>query len=136
MYRFFDHTGDIGADLEAPTAELLFADAARALAESISDTSRVEPRIERRIEIEEDGLPMLLYGLLAELLVLFDAERLLLPDVRVEALTERTLRATARGERFDPARHEGRTEIKAVTLHELSVEKADGGWRGRVVFDV
>ena len=38
------------------------------------------------------------------------------------------------GERFDPARHVGRTEVKAVTYHDLLFDPRAG--RARVIVDL
>ena len=135
-YTFFDHTGDIGVDLKADSCEELFADAARALAEAMADTRGVVNRVDREIKADGEDRAEVLNRFLSALLVIFDEERLLLPSVRIERLTERFVHATASGEKYDPRRHEGRTELKAVTWHELRVEKSSIGWEGRVVFDV
>jgi hypothetical protein len=44
--------------------------------------------------------------------------------------------APLRGEVFDPNRHMPRGEIKAVTYHQLAVEKLADEWRARIIFDV
>ena len=46
------------------------------------------------------------------------------------------LSAEVMGEVYDPARHELYREFKAVTYHDLRVEKTGGIWRARVIFDV
>ena len=135
-YTFFDHTGDIGVELAAPTAEGLFATAALAFAEAVSETKNVEPRVTRTIRASGDGWPDLLNRFITELLVIFDEDRLLLPFVAIHELDDRGVVATAGGERYDEARHEGRTELKAVTYHNLQAEKTAEGWRATVVFDV
>ncbi|MEK7469604.1 MAG: archease [Planctomycetota bacterium] len=135
-YVFFDHTGDIGVELSASTAEGLFATAALAFAEAVSDTKNVEPRVTRTIRASGDGWPDLLNRFITELLVIFDEDRLLFPFVAIHELDERSVVATAGGERYDEARHEGRTELKAVTYHGLKAEKTAEGWRATVVFDV
>ena len=40
------------------------------------------------------------------------------------------------GENFDARRHRLLTEIKAVTYHELRVERSEAGWSARIVFDI
>lgn len=136
MFRFFDHTGDIGVEIEAPDLKGVFVEAGRALFEAIADTANVRPVVERTVEISGESVAELLNRFLASLLVTFDEERLLLPHIGILELTATRIRATARGERFDDARHEGRTELKAVTWHELEVGEKDGAWRARIVFDV
>jgi len=37
---------------------------------------------------------------------------------------------------LDAARHHQRADVKAVTLHDFSVEKEDGGWKARVLLDI
>ncbi|RMG32686.1 MAG: archease, partial [Planctomycetota bacterium] len=46
------------------------------------------------------------------------------------------LRATVRGERFDPQRHRPGHEVKAITYHGLKVEQRDGEWLGDVIVDI
>lgn len=135
-YTFFDHTGDIAVELSAPTAEGLFATAALAFAEAVSDTKNVEPRVTREIRATGDDFPDTLNRFITELLVIFDEDRLLLPHVAIHELDEHSVVATASGERYDPERHEGRTELKAVTYHGLKAERCPEGWRATVVFDV
>jgi SHS2 domain-containing protein len=48
----------------------------------------------------------------------------------------RTLHVSMQGESFDPSRHTSRGEIKAVTYHQLTVEKVSQEWRTRIIFDV
>jgi SHS2 domain-containing protein len=44
--------------------------------------------------------------------------------------------ARLRGEAFDPARHQLKQEIKAVTYHQAFVQTTVQGWKGRVILDV
>ena len=45
--------------------------------------------------------------------------------------------ATVRGATFDPARHEFRSELKAVTQHGLRMRSSPGGGlEAEVIFDV
>lgn len=46
------------------------------------------------------------------------------------------LDAMARGERIDPARHNQRADVKAVTLHRFSLQETPAGWEARVVLDI
>ena len=51
-------------------------------------------------------------------------------------MDEESLAAVVRGERLDPARHQIFTEIKAVTFHEMQLERGQKGWEAQIIFDV
>jgi SHS2 domain-containing protein len=42
----------------------------------------------------------------------------------------------AHGEKYDKARHRAGTYIKAVTYHQLSVQRTPEGWKATVYLDV
>jgi SHS2 domain-containing protein len=46
------------------------------------------------------------------------------------------LSAIISGEPYDPARHSIKTEIKAVTFHNLTIKKTKPGYTAEVIFDV
>jgi len=82
---------------------------------------------------------MLLFDFLQELIYFKDAERLLLRtrEVRIDERDQKCfLKAETTGEPLDAARHHQRADVKAVTLHDFSVEKEDGGWKARVLLDI
>ncbi len=135
LFREFEHTGDLGIELEAPTRGELFRRAAVAIAALLVETAGVAEIEDRQIAVEAETDPDLMHDLLTELLALFTVEGFIWRGARVEE-AGRWLRVTLRGEPFDPARHAFRGEIKAVTYHQLTVENSPGGWRSRVIFDV
>ena len=68
---------------------------------------------------------------LSELLYRFSAER----RMYVGFIAQPGAVAAA-WETYDPGRHPLRTELKAVTYHQLEAVRDGDGWRGRVIFDV
>lgn len=94
----------------------------------------------RRVDVAADAWDMLLYRLIEEILFYKDSEQLLLrvshATVTGAAPGRLDLRAELRGEKIDPTRHELSVDVKAVTLHRLSVERSPEGWRATVVLDV
>ena len=92
-----------------------------------------------QIELSNDNIDMLLFDLLQELIFLKDAERLLL-RIREVQIAEKDenyfVKATAEGEPLDAERHHQRADVKAVTLHDFSVERTEGGWKARVLLDI
>lgn len=73
---------------------------------------------------------------LTELLLLHETDAFLAREIRAHPVGDppTALVASVTGERFDPARHESRTEVKAVTLHDLRIDFARG--RARVIVDI
>jgi len=135
-YNTFDHTADLGLVIRGASEEDLFANAAYAVFDIITDLGRVEPRETRRILVEGDTPEDLLINFLREVLYLYNGERWLLKEMRVTRIGERVLEAEARGELFDGQKHEICKEIKAVTYHQAQIHKTPDGWTARVIFDV
>jgi len=135
LFREFEHTGDLGIELDAPTRGELFRRAAIALAALMVETASVAKTEQRQIAVEAEADLDLMHDLLTELLALFTVDGFIWCDASVTE-AGRSLRVTLRGEPFDPDRHPFRGEIKAVTYHQLMVEDSPGGWRSRVIFDV
>ena len=141
----YDYLEDIGtADIafEATGRDLpeLFTAAADATMNVMIDNlEAIEPRETRRIALKNDAIDMLLFDFLQELIYFKDADRLLLRirEVQIDQKDDAySLNATATGEPLDPARHQQRADVKAVTLHDFRVEKTDGGWKASVLLDI
>ncbi len=130
-YRLIDHTGDIGIEALAPGLESLFAEAARAMFDILARAPEPRPAAFDDFEVPGKAPADELRDFLAELLYRFSAEH----KVYV-SFEPRPGRVRAGFEPFDPARHEVRTELKAVTYHRLEAVREKEGWRASVIFDV
>ena len=135
-YHTFDHTADLGLVITGASEVALFANAAHAVLDIITDLARVEARETRRIAVEGDGLEDLLVNFLREVLYLYNGERWLLKELRIIRISEKDLEAEARGETLDAQKHKICKEIKAVTYHQAQIHETPGGWTARVIFDV
>ena len=136
MYEFFEHTADLGLRVRAPTLDVLFPEAARALfAAIVEDPGTIAATVTRPVEIAGTDREYLLFDWLKELLYLFDAEHLLFSRFEVR-LDEKGLKATVSGEPLDRARHELNHEVKAITYHGLKVEQTADGWLAEVIVDI
>ncbi|MEM3585712.1 MAG: archease [Candidatus Jordarchaeaceae archaeon] len=126
-YRFLEHTADIKVEAYGETINEAFQEAARALSEVITDTSKVRPIIRRKIEIEAEDLQALLYEWLEKFIYLFDSEGLVFSEFNVETIQQKEgklkLKGEAAGEEFDENKHVQRTAIKAATYHEMKIEQ-------------
>lgn len=135
-FRVLEHTADIGFEAFGASREELFANAALALIHLIVDLGTIRPSQELTIQAEGSSPEGLLVNWLSEILYLHDAERWLFRDFSLQELGENTIKATARGEKFDRARHQAKMLVKAVTYHQLALEKTPQGWRARVYVDI
>lgn len=136
-HRFFDHTGDFGADLEADAEAALYEASVDALIALLVDDPRAIREAESRaLAIAGADPEEQLVALGNEVLYLFETGWLA-RRVEVDELREDGLAVTAHGESFDPARHVIARPIKAVTHHGARIEeRADGTWIGRLIFDL
>ncbi len=135
-YRIFDHTADLGVEVTGATLEELYAGAAFALFDLLTDLSSVRAGVAREIVVSGEDPADLLVNFLREILYAWNGDRFLMKACRIQEVSPRRLKALLRGEPFDPSRHRIQQEIKAVTYHQASVEKTGDGWMARVVFDV
>ncbi|HXV19947.1 MAG TPA: archease [Desulfuromonadales bacterium] len=135
-HRLLEHTADMGIEASGETIEELFAQAAYGLLEIIAGTPQALCREERIVTVEGGDAEELLVNWLNEILYLFEIRRFFPLDFEIEEVRGNRLLARVRGEPFDPQRHPVEREVKAVTYHQLRVEKTDGLWHARVYVDL
>jgi SHS2 domain-containing protein len=139
-YKFFEHTADIGVEAVGSTIEEAFSNTALGLENIITDTSKVEEKTERPINLESEDLKSLLYDFLEQFLVLFDSEELFFSRIEVKSIKGQegkySIEAIAYGEKYNPDKHESKTHVKAVTYHQMKVEEKEGKHIIHVLFDI
>ncbi|MCS6768719.1 MAG: archease [Candidatus Nitrosocaldus sp.] len=139
-YRMLEHMTDALVEVDADTLEQGFALAARALVDVMIDVSRVEERLEVELQAEGHDLESLLYNWLEQVMIALVSDHTAMSrfDVRVEGDGDAyTLRARAYGEPLDLEKHHYKVEIKGVTYHMMSIERAeDGRYRLRFLLDL
>jgi SHS2 domain-containing protein len=133
-------TSDVAFCATGPSLEELFGTAADATLNVMMEVlAALEERERVGILVRSNSLDMLLFKFLGELIYLKDAKGLLL-RVRDVIVEERegsfSARAIGWGEKLDPTRHCLVVDVKAVTLHNLSVTGGPEGWKATVVLDV
>jgi SHS2 domain-containing protein len=135
-FEILDHTADIGLIVFGEDLKTLFENAGEAFFHLITDLRRVRENEERRIELKGESLERLMVDWLNELLYLHDVESLLFKKFEVEAVGDEGLRAKAKGEPFQEGVHVIKTGVKAVTHHQIQVNRESGGWRAQVILDL
>ena len=125
-FEFFDVTADVGYKAYGDTLENAFENAALAMFEVITDTSKIKQNTKKEVQIASEDEYALLFDWLSELLFLLDSEFLIFSKFKVKIekdMGNYILFGTACGEEFDPKRHESRDEVKAVTYHLMNIKK-------------
>lgn len=125
-YRFLEHTTDAEIESYGSTLGEAFENAARALEDTMVDIRSISPEIDERILIHAYDKEALLYSWLEALIIRQDTENMLFSKFSCEISEDGDgfrLEAKVSGERFDLARHEQKTAIKAPTYHGMKIEK-------------
>ncbi len=135
-YEIIDHTADIGLRARGGDLKELFINAACGMFSILADLKNVQTKESIKIKLEAPNVEELFLLWLSELLYQYNSKKIIFNKFLVDKLSERTISAQAQGEKFDLHRHRLKTEIKAVTYHQLKVQKIKDYWLGEVIFDV
>ena len=130
-YREIEHTADWELEVWAPDLPALFEQAARGMYALAGARLREGARLQHSLELEAHDAEDLLVAFLSELLYLGEDEGLGFDAYRIwvqgEKLTAELSGAPLAG--LDK-------EIKAVTYHNLNIQRGPRGLEARIVFDV
>ena len=135
-FEIVEHPADVGFIAYGATLGELLENAALAMMSLGCEMTAIEERERREIRASGADHESLLFDWLAEILAMADAEGLALRRAEVTWADEGAAHGVVYGEKFDKVRHRAGTYIKAVTSHELRVERTAEGWKGRVYLDV
>jgi SHS2 domain-containing protein len=144
-YKLLEHTADLALEIYGRSLKELFANAAFALFDVLTDLTKVEEKTERAISLHAVDLERLMVKWLNELLYYHEVEQLLFRRfeiIRLEVGASASggqlplLEARAYGEGFKEGRHLILTSPKAVTHHKIEVVEEPEGWRARVIIDL
>ena len=132
----FDHTGDLGLEIWAPSAARLYALAAEVLMALVADARGAAPELERAVRITGDDPADLLVHWLNTVLLESELAKAVWTRAEVHVLTPTEIGATLRGSRLDSARQTFLREVKAVSHHALELELNEPACRCRLVLDL
>lgn len=115
-----------------------FEQAARGLHHTMIDLDDVRPTESVTIEATGHDLYSLLFDWLDKVMLLLVADRMVLSEfhAKISRNGAYTLKAVAKGEMLDLARHKYKVEIKAVTYHEMEVSEGKSGVTVRFLLDL
>ncbi|MEM1683550.1 MAG: archease [Ignisphaera sp.] len=142
-FEFLDHTADVLIKVWGESIEAVFEEAAKAVFEIITDTSRVEPKVAIPINICGFDIENLLYRWLEEMLYHHDSKNMVFSKFIVNKMYEINgeekqicIEGYIYGEEFQHNKHEPRTVVKAITYNEMRIWKEKEKWYATFVVDI
>ena len=138
-FEYLDHTADMGLRAYGATVADAFCEAAAGMFGVMVQTEHVHPTVTVEVAVSADSLELLLVGWLSELLARKDVTGEVFSQFAVSIEQTKSgwrLQGTAKGEAFDPGRHEPGTEVKGISYLGLAVSEQAGAWIAQCVLDV
>ena len=140
--EYLDHPADVKFRVRGRTIEEAFGYAARAMFGVMIDpdtAATIESIRTIEIDLSADDCKDLLYDFLSELLYLFEVEEIVFGRFDVGQIEQvrggYRLMAHVSGEPIDRARHRFEVGVKAVTFHDMAIERTDEGYMVQVLVD-
>lgn len=139
-FEEIEHTADVGILASGDTLPELIANLAFGMLTIITGKIDSPPIIKRSIKVEGPALTDLMVGWLSEINYLLIVEHYLVSGIEIISIDQSfgniTISADLYGRDSKPFEHTFKTEIKAVTYHQLICEKRDDEYIGQVIFDI
>ena len=92
------------------------------------------------LDLSENNLEVLLVSFLSELNFLYQSESWMMDKVNSLIITEKNdswnLNAEILGQSFNRKEMNLKTEIKAITYHQMEIKEQQGRFSTRIVFDI
>jgi SHS2 domain-containing protein len=135
-YRILEHPSDVGIEAFGHSLQEAFEYAALGLTSIIVEPASVDPSEQRFVSLKGTDPENLLVRWLSEIIYLYDGEGFLLCDVSIRKFSGCELEATLSGEKVAEAKHKFKTDVKAITYHQLKIEEGVNGAVARVFLDI
>lgn len=138
-YTFVDHTADIAVDIRGKSLSELFTASAYAWLEAITEqsTNSSETKI---ISLGDENLEVLLVSFISELNFFYQSDKWIMSSIQKIDIDRKddlwNLSAVVLGGNFDRNKFKLKSEIKAVTYHQMKIKEVDGDYSTRIVFDI
>lgn len=135
-FKIFSHTADIGLEVQGKTREDLFRNAALGLLSILTDPSDFGRTETVRFKLEARTWEDLLVAWLEEILYFFTVKAIGFRDFKITSMSPTRVQGIGAGERIDLKKHRVDREVKAVTYHDLKIEKTRTGYKTRIILDI
>lgn len=139
-FRFIEHTADIAVEIEEDSIEKLFITSANAWRISVMEGISLQIESSKKFIFTSATFEELLIEFLNELNFQLYTRKWVfvsVKEIKFQKLESGyQLEVETLGQSFNPAIHLLKEEIKAVTYHQLVIEKKKNVFSTRIVFDI
>jgi len=135
-YEELPHTADIAIKVQGKDLGELFSNAAFGMFDIIADLDGLKTDISVDLNLKAASPEELLVSWLDELLYNFYTKSIIFKEFDIIDIAPSGLKARAIGRHIGAKKSRLKTEIKAVTYHNLNVIEKNGKFSVEIVFDV
>ncbi len=138
-FKLLDHTADIAIRVQTNTLEELFANSALALKE-ISISGKSTHLLNSDIKVTANSMEEALVNFLSEINHLIIMKNKVINNINsifIKSSQDKIiLSSDIQFEIFNPAIHQFKKEIKAITFHKLKIKNKNAGYSVIITLDV
>lgn len=134
----FDHTADIGFNIEASSLNELFKASAIATFDTMVEIKKIKPKLKKTIKLKNKEIDKLFFDFIDELIFLKDSKYMLFSKFNIKIKQEKDsylLNSIIFGEKINPKKQPLKIDVKAITFHEFFVKK-EKNWKARFILDI
>lgn len=139
-FRFIEHTADIAVEITEDSLEKLFVTSANAWLSSAVEIQNRQFESSKKFIFTANTLEELLIEFLSELNFQLYTRKWIFISVKEIKLQQTAagyqLEVEVFGQSFNENNHKLKVEIKAVTYHQMVIEKKENVFSTRIVFDI
>jgi len=125
LRKNFEHTADIGIEVEASNLSEAFEEVSLSFSEIITGGNLPKFLVTKEVNLEADNLDSLLVDFMSYLIVLFDTDFFITGSANLVISQNHnfSLKGNLMGEIYNQDKHGYGVEIKAISYHLLLVEE-------------
>lgn len=135
-YEHVDHTADLGIRVFGGDLNELFSNAAYGLFDSLIDLKKFSITSKEKIKISAENCEELLINFLRELLFKYIFEKKIIMKAEIMDLKNNFLEVLIHCANFEDKADFLKHDIKAVTYHNVSIQKKNNLYQTEIIFDV
>ncbi len=138
-YKFIDHTADIACEVSGDTLEELFTASVEAWRSSVVEETKYRERESKKFKLKASSKEQLLVDFISEInYYLFTRNWLfnLVLELEIKQINDNWILSTEIGGMPVSQDVEIKQEIKAVTFHQMNIEKRGNQYYTLIVFDI